>query len=336
MIQFPAESRDPIQPDLTAAEWVVRADRGLDADEQREFAAWLAAHPEHRESFARQHATWLAFDALARPQSAAANAPQASTKRSRRRAAWLVPLLAAAAIAIGVGLRRSSSPAFHPAPAIADAEAAPESRVLNDGSVVDMNQGAAMQVEFTPGERRVELMRGEAHFTVAKNPRRPFIVSAAGVAVRAVGTAFNVSLEPTAVVVLVTEGHVRIDSTLSRGRYGAAAPCDVIAGQRASIPLVSVAQPAEVKTVSADEVTRAVRWQPQWLHFDSAPLQEVVDQFNRYNRTHLVVADPALAQTPIVASFRANNVDGFVRLLELTSAIDATRTGETITLQPAR
>jgi transmembrane sensor len=45
---------------------------------------------------------------------------------------------------------------------------------------------------------------------VTKDPVRPFIVMAAGVAVRAVGTAFNVKLDSTAVEVLVTEGMVAV------------------------------------------------------------------------------------------------------------------------------
>jgi transmembrane sensor len=58
----------------------------------------------------------------------------------------------------------------------------------------------------------VVLERGEAHFQVAKNPARPFVVVARGVEIRAVGTAFSVGLESTRVEVLVTEGQVAVET----------------------------------------------------------------------------------------------------------------------------
>jgi transmembrane sensor len=63
---------------------------------------------------------------------------------------------------------------------------------------------------FRPGAARAA-RSGEAHFFVEKDPQRPFVVNAAGIDVRAVGTAFNVRIDPAAVEVLVTEGRVRVD-----------------------------------------------------------------------------------------------------------------------------
>ncbi|MBI4626652.1 MAG: FecR domain-containing protein [Verrucomicrobia bacterium] len=56
------------------------------------------------------------------------------------------------------------------------------------------------------------LARGKAHFTVAKNPSRPFVVSAGGGDVQAVGTVFNIRLRSEAIEVFVTEGKVQVDS----------------------------------------------------------------------------------------------------------------------------
>ena len=85
-----------------------------------------------------------------------------------------------------------------------------EQRTLADGSVVELNRGAVVTERFTPDERRVQLVRGEAHFKVAKDLSRPFVVEVAGIAVRAVGTALNVRLDSAAVDILVTEGQVSV------------------------------------------------------------------------------------------------------------------------------
>lgn len=86
----------------------------------------------------------------------------------------------------------------------------PASQTLPDGSVVEFKPGARITVDYDSGDRRVILDSGEAHFSVTKNPQRPFIVRAGTVDVRAVSTAFGVQLGSTEVEVLVTERTVSL------------------------------------------------------------------------------------------------------------------------------
>ena len=64
---------------------------------------------------------------------------------------------------------------------------------LPDGSIVELNTSSTAAIAFSPAERRVRLTQGEGHFSVAKDAGRPFVVEARGLAVRAVGTMFNVA-----------------------------------------------------------------------------------------------------------------------------------------------
>ena len=90
-----------------------------------------------------------------------------------------------------------------------------KSVTLSDGSTVQLNTNSRVEVRFSSAERRVHLTRGEAYFSVAHNPRRPFSVYAANGIVTAVGTAFTVRLrEQDAVEVTVEKGRVAL-STLS-------------------------------------------------------------------------------------------------------------------------
>ena len=86
----------------------------------------------------------------------------------------------------------------------------PRQIALADGSIVELNRDSEVLPQFTRTERRVILLKGEAHFSVTKDPTRPFIVRAGHVDVRAVGTAFNVLVQSDAVQVSVTEGKVRV------------------------------------------------------------------------------------------------------------------------------
>jgi transmembrane sensor len=223
--------------------------------------------------------------------------------------------------------------------------AAYRQETLPDGSVLDLNRGAHIVVQFSPAERRVLLVQGEAQFAVAKNPARPFVVRAGGVDVRAIGTAFNVKLAGPNLEVLVTEGTVHVSQQTSpspAAATSAGAPAPVVlaaltAGQRTVIPVVPVIAPPLVVPASTREIAQLLEWQPRLLDFESTPLAEVVETFNRRNSLRLVLADDDLRALPIVASIRSDNVEGFVRLLEGTVGVRADRssTGE-IVLRRAR
>ncbi len=319
--------------DDAAAAWVARRDRGLTPAEQDAFFLWLAADPRHGERFARHQRGWseLAHLAQWRPEHGAEPnadvlAPPAGPRRPRsgRLLRWIVPPALAAAACVAFVIH-STNRALPPATPVA-AESGYRQLVLDDGSLVELNRGAQFTAAFTPGERRVVLERGEALFTVAKNPARPFIVEVAGVTVRAVGTAFNVRLGPAAVDVLVTEGRVQLD----RPAAPFATPALLSAGQHAVMPLVGPA-PVATQFTPAD-IERVLAWQPKLLEFAATPLADVVAEFNRRNAIHILVADDALRSLPIGASFRSDNVDGFVRLLEASFGVRVERDATTITL----
>ena len=331
-------SRRPSEQEvaLAASHWIVRTDRGLTAEEQDEYSAWLAADPRHGVWLARRRQTWAEFDALTewRPEHSAEPNPDLLAAPRPRRRGWRLVFPSVLALAAGLAVWLSVSPPLaavktEPVSAIVSAY---ESRALDDGSVVELNGGAHIEVNFTTEERRVRLVRGEAHFIVAKNPLRPFVVEAGGVAVRAVGTAFDVLLGGHAVEVVVTEGRVRVDPPAAAAALQQVP--DVAAGQRVVVALAG-GQISAVTTISPDEMARRLAWQPRLLDFSATPLEAVAAEFNRRNRTQLVLADPALRLMPIVASFRSDNVDGFVRMLELSAGVSAERNGDLIVLRRA-
>jgi transmembrane sensor len=130
----------------------------------------------------------------------------------------------------------------------------------------------------------------------------------------AVGTAFNVRVDDSVVEVLVTHGSVRVESPHSRS--GTPLVPVLLANQRAVLPLSGEEDPPRIATLTPGEVARVLSWQHRLLDFTATPLSEIVAEFNRRNVVQLVVIDPELAATRITASFRSDNIDGFIRLLE--------------------
>lgn len=329
-------SLHPNSPDdhddrTVAADWLIAHDRGLTAGEQAEFEQWLR-EPAHARAWAEAQRAWSALDRLAELQ------PAPAAPVSARWTRWAMPLGAAAAM-LTVGLFVF----FHRLPQERNGgpqavQTAPRTLVLSDGSRVELNGDAAVVERFTTAERRVQLRRGEAHFTVTKNTARPFIVEADGVAVRAVGTAFNVRLDAAAVEVLVTEGQVRVGkhaSSQSSDENSAAATAPAVAVATAAAPVLGAGERAiasrdparteiAVTKVSAGEMAQLLAWQSLQLKFQDLPLAQVAAQFNRHNRTQLIV-DPGAVDTLVAGSFRAENVDLFVRFLEEAFQISAER-----------
>jgi len=331
----------PWGPADEAALWALRHDRGLTAAEQDEFSQWLAADPRHGTAWAEHRWGWDELDRLAGLQTSvhAVPDPDLLAPRGRRVLRFVLPVLAAAAVltlGLFVWTFRPVTSVSPEIPTITRSLALIEQRALADGSTIELNRGAVVTEHFSAGERRVRLVRGEAHFTVAKDAARPFFVEAGGVTVRAVGTAFNVRLDPASVEVLVTEGKVQVGavapsrpdartiegSSLRQG-YGSQDGPYLNANERTVVSLAPSAPAPQVAIVPPAEIEARLAWQPRLLDFTDAPLAEIVAEFNRRNPVRLTLTDANLARQRLSATFRSDNVEGFVRLMESDFGIKA-------------
>lgn len=219
----------------------------------------------------------------------------------------------------------------------------PAQRTLPDGSVVELNAGAEIDVDFSGPLRRVVLRRGEGHFQVAKDPHRPFIVSAGEIEVRAVGTAFAVDRAAQGVEVLVTEGRVAVEQPrASDAPVVNPAPLGTLdAGGR-----MVVSRPAnqpeaglqsEVSTVSAQALDQRLAWRVPRLEFSATPLARAVVLFNeqaaRRGGDRLVLGDAALGRVLLSGVLRADDVESLLRLLEGEFQIRSERQGDVLVLR---
>ena len=158
------------------------------------------------------------------------------------------------------------------------------------------------------------------HFKVMKNPARPFEVDAGGVAVRALGTAFNVQLAGNRVGVLVTEGRVEVVAATGTAPVGMAPEAAAVLERRQQVivPIAGGEQPA-VTTLTPADMEQSLAWLGLRLRFEDMPLVDVAAEFNQFSapraRPRLVV-DESAARVLVAGTFRADNVDVFLRFLE--------------------
>ena len=86
-------------------------------------------------------------------------------------------------------------------------------------------------------------------------------------------------------------------------------------------------RPFRVRTDNAN-VERATAWTERRLDFDGETVAAVVAEFNRYNRSPIVIDDPGLAERRITGVFDVNDPGAFVALLGGLNAIEIEVTGE--------
>lgn len=346
---MPADDNLPEGPiSRDAAQWLARHDRGLTPAEELAFARWYEADSRHAAAYEQLRSHWQEFESAKFDPELARMAreleEQTRVRPDATKTGWrpVFTIAAAAAIALCGAFWTWRKPATEPAPTVAGNYRVIPNQVrrlqLEDGSAVELRgESTAIHTEFTQAERRVTLLRGEAFFAVAKNPERPFIVTAGRTMVRAVGTAFNVQLDAAAVSVVVTEGKVLLAEVPSSARASGSAAANaerstplLVGGQCAIIAQDQTGASATPKVVSLTpaELDETLAWQSTWLVFDETPLVETVAAFNRHGSGHLVLGDPSLHGRRLTGKFRADHIDGFIRLLERTMSVRAERRGE--------
>lgn len=320
---------DPIEAAATA--WLSRRDRGLTPTEAEEFARWRSADPRHEAAVEELGAMWIALDDLSALRGApppAAAAPVEKKKSDEARGVIRFPLwawAAAACLALMLGvLAWQRFGALAPAPdhyetAIGDRRTI----ALPDGSTLVLNTRSAAEVRYTAGERHVELVRGEAFFSVAKDAARPFVVAAGGVESRALGTAFVVRRGERDTELVVTEGRVKFGTVEVSARHRA------VGDGRSAL---------RVEPLDDAALARRVAWQSGRVVFRTdMPLAEAAAEFNRYHRTQLVLRDAATAAVPVGGAFETANLEAFVRSLETSFNIAVVERGaDRIVLQAKR
>ena len=332
------------QVETAAADWVVRRDAGLSESERLEFSRWRAQDPRHAESIARHEQAWSLLD---RPRTGGRTRellralPVRIGRRRRRRVAAVT---AAATMVLLVCTAVWQTLDSFEAQTQGRAQVLiPRKQLLPDGSSVELKGESKIQVAYSPAARRITLEGGEALFQVAKDAQRPFVVTAAGVNVRAVGTVFLVQMGGTQVDVIVTEGTVAVEmaSTPTTAVVSQPTPASdtsrlVSAGARLTVDTATGPTAATPVAISATEIAARLVWRAPFLEFSDVPLIEAVALLNRHSPIPLVVDDPTLAVLPVNGRFRADNSETLARLLESSFGLASDHRGNQIVLRKAR
>lgn len=321
-----------------AADWFVR----IHAEEAgtEDFAAWqqwLAEDPRHRRAFQQvedfweeagkvENAPWpsiqdLGADRYLAKEPVAEWLSESQPQRERR--VWYWPAAAAAALgmlAVGITLfvQRTTMTVAPDSAVLATQRAEDRKISLSDGSQVTLGAKSRIDIDLSRTARRISVDSGEAFFEVARDRKRPFVVSAGEGTITALGTAFNVRRLDERVVVTVSEGRVKVVEAAGDGNAGRVS--ELAAGEQLSYG----PRPAAAHLVDPGVATA---WRKGQLKYLNEPLKFVILDVSRYTDRKLVIDDAAIGDMLYTGTVLPEELDDWLSSVREAFPIDVRHEG---------
>lgn len=285
-----------------AIDWLLRLRSETCSQSDRlSFDDWLAQSPSHRQAYEEVQAQWEWIEPF-KTMKFTARDHALRYRRKSQRSLFIYSIAAALLLALGLT-------AFSPDGWIGVSETyiaekgGRQTITLADGSSLELNTESEARVHFNHWERRVELLRGEAFFTVAHDAARPFEVRAGNGRIRDIGTAFEVYIKPDQVIVAVQEGIVEVQALGKR---------ELPAGQQ-----IAYNNNGEFQLIQDLDIAGLTAWRQGQLVFYDRRLDDVLAEVGRYHDTHIRLQDKKLGKLRVSGTFHTE------RLNDILNAIGA-------------
>jgi transmembrane sensor len=278
-----------------AAEWFALLRSGEATEQDRAaWRAWREQAGEHRDAWAYAENIGRRFELMQGPDSRRAAATTLQQVRGqqtgRRQLLRGVVALAGTGLLGWAGWRHSPLPEMASAWSADYRTATGELREIRlaDGSRVWLNTASALNADYRPGLRRVQLVAGEMLIETAHD-QRPFVADTRHGRLRALGTRFTVRLDGDATLLAVYQGAVEIRT--ARGDLTRV----IAAGRQVRFDADGIGA-----TLPAEAAREA--WSRGVLLAEDIALKDLVLELNRYHRGHLGVS-PEVAELRVLGGY---------------------------------
>jgi len=289
-----------------AAAWIEERESDDWSDtRQTEFDAWIAGSPAHLVAFLRAGTVWKHADRLRALSSPAPMKPGPAGTVTRKATFFKIAAAVAVISLAGAGafavLHTSNEQIY------STTIGGRETLTLDDGSQIELNTNTTVRVAYEGAQRNVWLDKGEAYFNVVHNSARPFVVTLGDRRVTDLGTKFFILRDHDRIRVALVEGKARFDDTLNPApsQQTVLTPGDVVTATAESVSL---------KRKTSQDLSNQLGWRHGMLVFDHATLAAVASEYNRYNRTKLVIAGADAKRLTISGTLPSTDLGAFTRL----------------------
>lgn len=298
-----------------ALDWLSLLHDAPSSRDQLDFSQWLQADPAHAEAYAEAQVLWelsegpaarladedsVALAALLREMDAARH----ETRRPVQR--WSAGLAMAACLLLALVIGAGWQPTRWADDLGADYVSAPgqvRTVVLADQSHVMLDADSAIAIDFSQGERHVQLRRGAAFFQVT-HTGEPFVVDAHGGQTQVLGTQFEVRLQEQGAQVTVLSGRVGVKSAHGE-------PARILgAAQRVAYDQSRTGEPQSI------DPQHQLAWRDGWLNYYRTPLADVINDLSRYYPGRILLLNAQLGETRVSGSFPSNDPQAVLAALK--------------------
>ncbi|MEI9919904.1 MAG: FecR domain-containing protein [Bacteroidota bacterium] len=189
-----------------------------------------------------------------------------------------------------------------------------------DNSKVTLYRNTSIEFpeQFTGSKREVKLLAGEAFFSVAKDPAKPFVIHASFTDIKVVGTQFNVSMKGDEVEVAVSEGRVLVTSNVDSVYLDAGSAARFAINKKAT-------------TSETDPNTWA--YASRVLDFKDTPVDEVIRTVEKMYGCEISVTNDSVNKCPITAHFNNDSVDKVLLLISDALNVKLEQNGKVFILE---
>lgn len=181
--------------------------------------------------------------------------------------------------------------------------------VLDDGSMLSLAPKSAIKVDYTTGQRRIELIQGDIYVDVAKNPARPFIVHTKQADYQALGTRFIVNQYTDTSALNMLHSRVQARANLT----AQAKPLIVSEGKRIQVDAHGLG-----KIEVFDTQMFKTSWQMQQIQANELALPDLLNRLNAYHSGYMIFNEKELSQIKVTGIINPQqDLLGTLQLIQL-------------------
>ena len=323
-----------------AIEWLMLLrTHELTESETRDFADWLSQDISHAAAFAEAETLFNTMTQVAHLQRPGSPSPPeqdssrtsvpSATPQTRKRHPfyWLaLPLGLAAAwlFAMTMVLPEQSNLWSDILSDYHTGTGEQRSIALSDGSRILLNTNTAISVDYRTSIRQIVLHHGQALFTVADAPARPFEVSAGELQIRALGTVFEVYRKASDDIRIVVDEHAV--STRMKSNGNAIEPSKKPALIKQGQSLRYIHHRRILNSTETADSQFAGAWRQRRVIVNDRPLSELIEEIERY-RSGRIFLDSDLKNLRVTGLFSTADPDAAIEKVRKVLHLKETRIG---------
>ena len=190
---------------------------------------------------------------------------------------------------------------------------------LKDSSTVVLFPGSSLDIpsDFNNTDRKVTL-KGRAFFQVAHNKQKPFLVKAAQLTTRVLGTSFEINMSGAAKTITLRTGKVGVS-------YAGKEIARLAPDQRMTY------DPRVHKfTIEKVDTGQSMAWVSGELIYDLAPLSSICHDMEKWYNVKISIKNADLLNRKITTSFKDLPVEKVLDMLSVTTGLTYTVKGNQI------